>query len=398
MGAKFRAMLPILFLTFGHGAVDSYVGLLQAVTPGAAEFLDIPIGDLVMLVGLGAMVNNLIQPLVGAIMGKRNIAWALWLAVVVSSLPCLMGWVSSYWAVATLIFLGALGTGVYHPEAVLAASDAAGTRAYLGVPLFMAGGGAIYAVFTPLAIHISETWGFPFLALLMIPGMFVGIVLLLQYRQKRVEHPSVVIRPRSRRETINRAGAVSFWPLLGIGLCFCASNGLLLSLLSSHFELTFGPEARDMAGWTLMALGIGGSLASFFWSWLARRYNFYGLCFIAMLVAVPMFILLGHPGTPLRGLLLGAIISVVTPAALHPVGVLLSRNAAGSTQAMRTSLMIGFNYGMSSVAIMIAGMLLRMGVASSWLMVMVGGFAAVAGGIAAWQYIKTTRAGIKVHT
>ncbi|MCC8166590.1 MAG: hypothetical protein LIQ31_10670 [Planctomycetes bacterium] len=398
MSAKFRAMLPILFLTFGHGAVDSYVGLLQAVTPGAAEFLDIPIGDLVMLVGLAAMVNNLIQPLVGAIMGKRNLAWALWLAVVVSSLPCLMGWVSGYWGLAALIFLGALGTGLYHPEAVLAASDAAGTRAYLGVPLFMAGGAAIYAVFTPLAIHISENWGFPSLAILMIPGMFVGLVLLLQYRRVRVMHPSVVIRPRSRRETINRAGVVSFWPLLGIGLCFCSSSGLFLSILASHFELTFGPEARDMAGWTLMVLGVGGALASFFWSWLARRYNFYGLCFIAMLVAVPMFVMLGHPGTPMRGLVLGAIISVVTPAALHPVGVLLSRNAAGSTQAMRTSLMIGLNYGLSAIAIMIAGMLLRMGMASSWLMVMVGGFAAIAGIIAAWQYITTKRAGIRVHT
>ncbi len=387
--AKAKAAFPILLLTFGHGAVDSYGGLLAAVAPGLAEFLKIPLGDLVMLVGLTSLINNLMQPCVGHIMGRYNLAWTLWLSVAVSALPCFMGWVSGFWMLVPLIVIGGLGTGMYHPEAVLTASDVSGKRAYLGVPLFMAGGAAVYGLFIPIAISVSERYGFPSLAVMILPGLLIAALLAHEYRKLRSAHPSVVIRPRSKRMTQVREGGISFWPLMGIGLCFCIGGGLFYSILASHYELVFGPSSRHWSGWILMVLGIGASLASFMWSWLSRRHNYYLVAMLTQLAAIPLFILMASPGREWLGLAIAIPLSVVMPTAMHPVGVMLSRNASGSTQAMRTSLMIGMNFGVASIMIMLAGWAIRQGMPSKYIVYFVALCSLVGAALALWQCVVT---------
>ena len=393
MLSKLKALYPILLLTAGHGAVDSYVGLLQIVAPGLSSYLDIPLGDLVMLVGLATFLNNALQPFIGHVMGVRNLNWVLWFAVPLSALPVFMGYTSGFWSLVILIVLGSIGTGLYHPEAVLSAHDATGESAYLGIPLFMAGGAAIYAVFTPLSIRVSESCGFPALAWLGLPGLVVGVLFFLQYRNRRKTHPSLVIRPRSKRITKKVAGTLSFWPLLAVGICFCVGNGLFMSILSSHYELTFGPESRQWSGWILMTLGIAGSLSSFGWSSLARKRNFYVIVLVTQIISVPLLLLMARPSAPWVGLLLAIPLSVVAPAAIHPVGVTLSRDSAGSTQAMRTALMIGGAYGVSSLAIVAAGILLRRDLPSSWLILFVAACSLAALLIAAWQLLAVRKSG-----
>ena len=53
------------------------------------------------------------------------------------------------------------------------------------------------------------------------------------------------------------------------------ATALVFAILSSHYELTFGPAARVWAGWVLMALGAGGSAASFLWGALSKRHGYY---------------------------------------------------------------------------------------------------------------------------
>ncbi len=389
MRKHFLAAYPILLLTIGHGTVDSYGGLLAAVAPGLAEFLTLPLGDLVMLIGLANLLCNLIQPLVGHIMGRYNLAWTLWLAVVVSTLPCFMGWMPGFWTLSALIILGGMGTGAYHPEAVLTASDVSGKRAYLGVPLFMAGGATLYGLIIPIAIKITETYGFPLLALLVFPGLFVATLLAREYRKLRNTHPSVVFRPRSKRVTKAHEGGISFWPLLAMGLSLCIGGALFNSTLATHYELVFGPTSRHWSGLILMVLGIGSSLASFFWSWLSRRHNYYLVALLTQLIAIPLFLLMASPSQEWTGLAIAIPLSLVTPLAMHPVGVMLSRNASGSTQAMRTSMMVGMNFGIGSLAVMFAGWALRQGMPSRYILYTVALCSLVAAALALWQCFVT---------
>lgn len=386
-----KSLSSLLLLTAGHGAVDSYLGLLPVVAPGLAAYQDIPLGDVVMLVGVGTLLNNLLQPATGYVMGRKNMAWVLWFSVILSGLPVLMGFAPNFWALTALILLGAVGTGLFHPEAALSAHDAAGDKAFLGMPLFLSGGAGVYALATPLSIWITERFGFPALAWLWLPGIVIGAVLFFRHVELKKRHPSMVIRPRSKRMTRVVDGNISFWPLLAVSSFFCIGSGLFLNILSSHYELLFGPSARHWSGWVLMVMGVSGSLSSFMWSALSRRRSFYFIALISQIAAVPLFVLMAFPASPLAGFLLAIPLSVVTPAAIHPVGVTLARNAAGSTQALRTSLMIGGTYGLTSIAIMIAGYLLRTGVPSHRLILFVAGCSFVGGALSAWQLLAARR-------
>jgi hypothetical protein len=197
----------------------------------------------------------------------------------------------------------------------------------------------------------------------------------------------VVIRPRSRRITRVSAANVSFWPLLAVGFCFAMGSGLFLSTLSSHFELLFGPEARHWSGWTLMILGILGSIMAFVWSGLGRKIGFYRMTLATQVLAAPLFLLMARPSSPEWGFLIAVPLSLVTPAAMHPMAITLSRNAAGSTQALRTGLMMGATYGLASVAIMVAGVLLRRGMSSSWIMIAAACCSLVAVVLSLWQLL-----------
>lgn len=387
------AMWPILLLTMAHGAVDSFGGLLAVLAPGVAKMLDVPIGKIVMLIGISGLLNNLSQPLIGLVMERRNLRWVLWLTVVVSALPIFMGFVPNFWWLCVIIILGAFGTGIYHPEGILSAQDVSGHRAYLGVPLFMAGGAAIYACLIPLSIWLTEQHGFKSLAFLGIPGAIIALLLILLYRERARAHPSVILRPRSRRVTKVHADNLSYWPLLAMAVCFCIASGLFMAILTSHYELRFGESARHAAGYVLVVMGLLGSAASFGWSWLSKKYSYYPMTLISQLIAAPLFLLMASPPTPNAGILISIPLALVTPAALHPVGIMLARNAAGLTQSIRTGLIMGGAYGAASIAIMIAGLLLDKNLPSPHLIQFCALCSLASALIALWQILAKRRQG-----
>lgn len=387
MFEKIKLYLPILLLTAGHGAVDFYITLLQVVAPGLSDFLDIPLGDLLILAGLAGVFSNVTQPVAGYIMGRHNLSWVLWASVALASLPALMGYAGGYGVLFVLIMLGAIGTGLYHPEGALAASDASGERSYLGVPLFMSGGFVAVAIGTPLSIAMSERFGFPSLAWLALPGFLIALVFLMQYRHRRLTHPSLVLRPRSRRVTQAQAGAMSYWPLLASAGLLMMGNGLFMGILASHYELTFGPSSRVWSGWVLMVAGVAGSTCSFFWSVMARKFGYYQVVAFTQALAVPLFVLMAYPASPQWGFLIAFPLGIVSPNSVYAVAVALSRNAVGLTQGLRTSVIIGGTSMLAAGSIMISGVLLGRGIPSSTLMLCVAGCSVVAIGIAAWRLI-----------
>ena len=390
---KLKRHYPILLLTAGHGAVDFYIGLLQVVAPGLAVYLGVPLGDLIMLVGISGLLNNIAQPVAGYIMGRKNLSWILWFSIALSALPAFMGLVPGFWSLAAIILLGAMGTGLYHPEGALSAHEATGEKAYLGVPLFMAGGAGIYAIATPLSIKLTETFGFPALAWTAVPGLIVAALFLFQYRERKRRHPSVVIRPRSKRVTKVQPGHMSFWPLLIVTSFFAVAGGMFIALLSSHYELTFGPEARTWAGWVLMVFGFAGSLCSFWWSAVAHKRGFYQVVLLTQALAFPLYGLMAFPPSAAAGFIVSIPLSIVSSNAVYAVAVTMARNAAGLTQALRTSLLMGGTAGLSSVAVMVSGALLRRGMPSSRLMLFIALCSLMAVLLSVWQLLRQRAAG-----
>lgn len=388
-----RTWFAVVALAGAHGAVDFYVTLLQALAPGMALRLGVPLGKVVVLVGVVQMVCNGIQPVVGWLMGMRNLSWILWAGSALSIAPCFMGWVDGYWALVVLVVVGALGTGIFHPEGVLSAHDSSGNLAYLGVPLFMAGGYFFSAASAPAAIHWVDWFDFPALAWLTLPGLVFAAGLLLIHRRKRRQHPSLVIRPRSRRQTRMETGRFSAWVLLALAaFCNCAT-ALFMAILTSHYELVYGPEARAWAGWVLLVIGGGGVLASFFWGRLCRGGNYYLVVFLTQLGSAPLFALLAYASSPRIAFLISLPLSVISPGAVYPAAVTLIRNAAGLTQSLRVGLIVGGTWGTAGLVVMVAGHLLDRGVDSSHLIVVSACCCLIASLYAGLQALITRRRG-----
>lgn len=399
MSAKSSLGLSLLLFAVAHGGVDFYVCLLQALAPSLAARLDIPLGTVVAVVGVGQLVNNCIQPLAGLIMGKRNLSWILWFGAVLAVFPAFMGLTAHFAVVALLVLLGSIGTGIFHPEGLLAAHDASGTHAHVGVPLFMACGYFFSAAAAPVAIYWVEHLGFPSLAWLTAPGLCIAVGLFILYRRKRRSHPSVVLRPRSRRQTRIEAGNYSVWPLLGVCACTSVATGLFMAILTSHYELAYGPDSRIWAGWVLLALGGGGVLASFFWGQMTRRRGYYLIVAATQVAAAPLFAWLAYAGTPAEGLAIVIPLSLISPGAVYPAAVTLVRNASGLTQSLRAGLVVGGTWGVASVVIMIAGWLLARGMSSANLVLISAAACLVAACIGGWQLVTGGRnVGKAAHT
>jgi FSR family fosmidomycin resistance protein-like MFS transporter len=355
----------LLLLSTGHGSVDFYLSLLQGLAPMMALHLDAPLGRMVALVGIGQFVTNLVQPLAGLAMGKRNLSWIVWSAAALAVLPAFMGWAPGFRSLAAVYLLGAVGTGLFHPEGLLAAGDAAGEHAHIGVPLFMAGGFFASAVAAPVGIQWVRHFGFKSMALFAVPGLAVACSLLWIHRKRKREHPSVVIRPRSRRVTKFEPGRLSFWPIFAMSACFNVATGLFFAILASHYELKFGPGARAWAGWVILAMGGVASLASFFWGHVCRRQGYFVAVFFAMLVAAPLFYLLADASSPQAGFVIAVFLSLIAPGALYPTAVSLSRDSAGLTQSLRAGLMVGGTWGVAAIVTVVAGVQLDRGADSA---------------------------------
>ncbi len=390
---RFAAPLAVTLFAAAHGSVDFYVTLLQALAPGMTQHLDLPLGRVVALVGIGQLIANGVQPLTGWIMGKRNLSWIMWAGAIIATLPALMGWASGHWTLALLVVVGAFGTGAFHPEGILAAHETSGDKAHFGVPLFMAGGYFFSAAAAPIAIFWVGRFGYRALAWLAIPGLLLALTLYRKDSQKRHSHPSVAIRPRSQRVTRREAGTLSFWPLLFVALFCNTATGLFMAILTSHYDLTFGPDSRVWAGWVLLIIGGLGSLASFFWGSVCRKKErYYLVAFATQLLAGPLFFLLAHASSPALGLAIAFPLSVVSPGAVYPVSVSLVRNASGATQALRAGLIVGGTWGIAALMIMLAGVLIDHGVSTTALVSVSAFSCLLAALLSGWQALAIRKA------
>ncbi|MDR1535697.1 MAG: MFS transporter [Planctomycetota bacterium] len=391
MLGKLRINSTLWVLTFGHAMADLYICILAAVAPGLSLFLDIPLGDLVILIGLGAVACNLASPISGWIMLRHNLAWILWFAIPLSALPAGMGFAPGYWPLAFMIVAGGFGTGLFHPEGALAANDASGEEAYLGVPFFMAGGAGGYAIGTLASIWISESLGFPALWIWIIPGLVSTALLIDQYRRRKRAHPSIVIRPRSKRITPVNGKNLPFWLIFAMSSLFCLGNGIYINLMTSHFEIRFGPGARTMAGWILLLTSLNGALASLVWSSLTNKYGFFRITLATQLLAFPLFIAMAYPVSPWLGLAAALPLSLLAPTSVYPLTIALARNASGLTQATRTALVMGGAGLVSALGVIAAGMLVRTGFSTGLLFLSAAGCSLAAALIAAGRIFRERR-------
>lgn len=173
-------------VAFAHGASDLYSGMVPFL------IFAVVVGAGMSPVYQGAigffwyLTSSITQPLFGAFTDARGRWWFLPLAVslTVIGVSC-AGLAGGLGALAALIVLGGLGSGMMHPEAGKYAAMLSGARRSGGISIFQIGGSAGYALGPLIAATLIQAHGTPGLVWMLIPG--AGAVLLLLAAMPRVD-------------------------------------------------------------------------------------------------------------------------------------------------------------------------------------------------------------------
>jgi FSR family fosmidomycin resistance protein-like MFS transporter len=190
-------------LGIGHAVIDSYgTTLLAPMFPLIATRLDLgldQIGTLPIMMGLTA---SFAQPFLGVVTDRWPRIPAVALAPAVAAVFMgLVGFASSYWVLACLLFLAGIGIGAYHPQGASLAREAARGRG-LAMSSFTVGGNVGFGVAPLLGAFYFNWFGLEHFYLAALPGVAFALVMLALTRRR----DSTLLRPSFNADDTSGGG------------------------------------------------------------------------------------------------------------------------------------------------------------------------------------------------
>jgi len=185
-----------------HFVIDAFSFMIIAMIPSLVVMLEIPAHQKALLLGLGSISSGLIQPIVAWFSDKLDTRLLGSLGFIVAVLAISnVGMVDSFWALAAVFAIGAMGVGAFHPPAAAAVGQLAGAQRsrYLAI-FFLFGmlGGMAGNVLTPRYVDFFATGadgavdtrsGLLALRWMILPGLASAAILTFAIR--KVGHRSL---------------------------------------------------------------------------------------------------------------------------------------------------------------------------------------------------------------
>ncbi len=278
-----------LLLFIAHATNDAFGSMLSSLLPtlqirfGASETL------LALLVATYSLSSSVMQPVFGALADRWGRRTTGALGVMTSSaVLSLIGIAPNPWFLLLLLLFGGLGSAAFHPSGTGMARDAARSKGGLAVGLFSAGG-TIGLAIGPLVIGtlLMNGW-LHWSPLLMIPGLVMGLLMLLLIPKQPVQTGSA--RPKIFDLELFR-GPVGALTVAGTlrSISWVAFNNSWPLWLVNHRGLS---NDSPVIFWSLAVFGFAGGFGGIIAGLLEGRLSRQALVTGTMLFAlVPLFLL-----------------------------------------------------------------------------------------------------------
>lgn len=282
----------ILTLALAHFATDTYASMLPILWPVFVVVFNLDYAQVGFATACYTASSSLSQPVFGYLGDRWGSRWlgalgVAWIAVCITATALAPGY---SWLLGLCVLAG-LGAAAYHPQGALNTTLISGRQAYLGMALFMLGGGFGYAVGPVVAAYaIGTPFGLPGLPFLAVPGLFVAWWLFRLLGAVDRERAHIMVRRVLPQGAVRRAplrvivlviatiilrswvemGIITFLPLLyktrGLDLAL-ASQTLFVMLVVESLAGLVGGAASDRIDrrWVLAAsyLVTGPALLAF---------------------------------------------------------------------------------------------------------------------------------------
>lgn len=334
-----------------HATNDAFSSMLAALLPTLQIRFGLSEAVLALLVATLSFSSSVLQPFFGALSDRlgRRLVGALGI-ITSSSLLSLMGVVPDVLLLFGLLFVGGLGSAAFHPSGTGLARDAGGKNKALTVSLFSAGGTLGLALGPSIILLIARTVGLQFSPLLMIPGVLLGIAMLLlippQPKGERAAPPKLF----DRELFMSPVGVLCVAGILRSVAYVTFTNAVPLYLVSQGVGRDSAIISNTLLAFSLSA-GIGGIIAGA----LGRRVGAQLLITGTMLLALPFFLAILH--TP-AGSGLYFVFVVLAGALINaglPLMVVAAQDLAPHAMGTASGMMMGLTWGSAGVLYILNG-------------------------------------------
>jgi FSR family fosmidomycin resistance protein-like MFS transporter len=331
-----------------HLVVDAYNNMYAPLLPLLIPHLNLSLATAGTLAMLFQMANSVSQLGFGALADRwRPRALILGGPIVAVVVMSFIGLSTSTLMLAAVLLFGGLGGAAFHPPAAALVYRIADHRKGLAMSAHISGGSLGFSVAPLLFVPIIARLGLAWSPIIMIPGL-----LALSWTLRQVP-------PMSRPAAHERSSLASLRPAaVPLALVYFT---VVLRTATSYGFMTFAPTLLTRRGLSidhassavflyLLTSGIGG----FFGGPLADRFGARQVMVATLVGSVPF--LAAAPALSPWGFTAMLAIGGLLLQSTLPVSVTYAQSLTTAGAATVSSLMMGFAWGMGSLAVPLIGL------------------------------------------
>lgn len=341
----------LLILTFAHFTVDLYGGFLLPIIPALENHFNVSIAALIALSGFCATLVNIIQPFTGRLALKFKYPFFLVFGPITAASMAFIGLAPTFFVFVVIAITSHIGTGVFHPEGLLFAQNNSGSKAHIGVPVFLSCGFFGWSLGTLASATWYTHFGFKHYWLFAIPGILATILILLN----RFDRESKISYQSSKAQTDeknNFSFGTNFHIIeLTILSCFLVLPATTTFVfLSKHLQLAYSESIGvEWSGRALAIIGVCSAISSYIWGYLSKRISPLILAGIGQLIAIPLILLFinASPGTEL--IIYSIFLGMFIGSAFFPIIAIGAKNSRGLSAHERAGWIVGGSWGIAGL-------------------------------------------------
>lgn len=331
-------------LSMAHLATDISQGAIPALLPYFKESLHLSYTMAGVILLFSSLTSSVIQPVFGYLSDRRPIAWLIAVGPILAGLGIAMtGWAGSYSLLLVCVVFCGLGIASFHPDGFKTASFFTGEKKATGMSIFAVGGNFGIALGPVLALLLVSAFGLKGTLGLMVPGIGMGIFLLVSLPWLTVPVRNAFVQ--SRKETkipLTRKQLTSLILLIAIVTVRTWTQLGLVSYIPFYYinHLKGDPLYAGKLVSTLLMAGAVGTLLG---SSLADRWGHKKFLSLSLFLVSPFLLLFYYMEGPLLYVFfaIGGMVLISS----FGVTVVMAQSMIPGRLGVISGLMVGFAIG-----------------------------------------------------
>ena len=343
-----KRFYTVILLAAGHALNDFYCNFLPVLLPIIMPRLDLSLSLSGLLVMVMSITSNVLQPVFGYIMDKKNLC-----RVLIPSVPfgavciCSIGYVDSKYMLFLLIALTGLSISTFHPLGSSLVSKTAEPHLMgTSMSLYVAGGNIGFACAPLVIVTFTQKYPLEYLPVLILPGIFIAAA----YFFSRLPRLSTVQQTASIQASDIKLGTLlTERPVLALNL------SMSMRAWAHTAVATFLPLLLIQQGYSPLASGglltvflVGAALGGLFGGYTGDKIGHKKLIILSLalglLPTAYFFTHLTNDALAILSLFLcGASLQAPQPSSLIWAQQLMPNNAG-----MASGMMMGLTFGFGS--------------------------------------------------